>query len=283
MKDTMILDGKIVRDQLVLELKEKISKISEKLQLVVIQIGRFKENELYLKQKRSMANRLGVLLTEIIFEETVSKSEIISKIKELNEDSSIHGIMIQSPISNHFSFQELIDYIDPLKDIDGLTTLNQNRLLDSPLYIPCTVRGILELLDFYHISIKKRKIAVLGKSRLVGYPLSILLSLNNEVFLCDSKTPNEQEILKQADLIFIAIGRAKWLKKNMVSEKATVIDIGTNLVDGTLVGDADFDSLFGFSQAITKVPGGVGPLTVISVYANLFDAYFYQKKNGILI
>lgn len=195
MKDTMILDGKIVRDQLVLELKEKISEIPEKLQLVVIQIGRFKENELYLKQKRSMANRLGVLLTEIIFEETVSKSEIISKIKELNEDSSIHGIMIQSPISNHFSFQELIDYIDPLKDIDGLTTLNQNRLLDSPLYIPCTVRGILELLDFYHISIKKRKIAVLGKSRLVGYPLSILLSLNNEVFLCDSKTPNEQEIL----------------------------------------------------------------------------------------
>lgn len=283
MKDTMILDGKIVRDQLVLELKEKISKISEKLQLVVIQIGRFQENELYLKQKRQMASRLGILLTEIVFEETVSKEIIISKIKELNHDPSIHGIMIQSPISSNFSFSELVDYIDPSKDIDGLTSINQQRLLQDSSYIPCTVRGILKLLDFYHIPVENKKIAILGKSRLVGYPLSILLSKNNEVFLCDSKTSNEMDILKNADLIFIAIGKAKWLKRDMVSEKATVIDIGTNLVDGTLVGDAEFDSLFGFVQAITKVPGGVGPLTVISVYMNLFDAYFYQKKNGILI
>ncbi len=283
MRDTMILDGKIVRNKLFSELVEKLSKVSDKLQLVVIQIGKFKENELYLRQKRHMASRLGILLTEIIFEETVSKEDIISKIEELNTDSSVHGIMIQSPISSNFSFQELVDTIDPLKDIDGLTTKNQQRLLYEPSFLPCTVRGILELLDFYHIPIENKKIAILGKSRLVGYPLSILLSKNNEVALCDSKTSNEIEILKNADFVFIAIGHAKWLKKEMISEKAIIIDIGTNLVDGVLVGDADFDELFGHVFGITKVPGGVGPLTVLSVYTNLLDAYLLQKKNGILI
>lgn len=278
MKETIVMDGKKVRDTLLPELREKYNQLGETLKLVVIQIGNFKENELYVRQKRRMAEELGVSFQEITFSSSDTKKTILEKIHELNIDPTVHGIMIQSPVPSSFSFLELVDQIDPKKDVDCLTTKNQEVLFKDFKIVPATVQGILFLLDFYRITPKNKKIVILGKSRLVGTPLSILLKKTNEVVLCDSKTENTLELLKEADYIFIAIGKPGWLKRNMTKEEAVVVDIGTTISDHQLFGDCDFKNLLGYVHAITPVPGGVGPLTVLSLYANLINLYHGKQE-----
>lgn len=278
MKETIVMDGKKVRDTLLPELREKYNQLGETLKLVVIQIGNFKENELYVRQKRRMAEELGVSFQEIIFSSSDTKKTILEKIHELNIDPTVHGIMIQSPVPSSFSFLELIDQIDPKKDVDCLTTKNQEVLFKDFKIVPATVQGILFLLDFYRITPKNKKIVILGKSRLVGTPLSILLKKTNEVVLCDSKTENTLELLKEADYIFIAIGKPGWLKRNMTKEEAVVVDIGTTISEHQLLGDCDFKNLLGYAHAITPVPGGVGPLTVLSLYTNLINLYHRKQE-----
>lgn len=278
MKETIVMDGKKVRDTLLPELREKYNQLGETLKLVVIQIGNFKENELYVRQKRRMADELGVSFQEIIFSSSDTKKTILEKIHELNIDPTVHGIMIQSPVPSSFSFLELIDQIDPKKDVDCLTTKNQEVLFKDFKIVPATVQGILFLLDFYRIAPKNKKIVILGKSRLVGTPLSILLKKTNEVVLCDSKTENTLELLKEADYIFIAIGKPGWLKRNMTKEEAVVVDIGTTISEHQLLGDCDFKNLLGHVHAITPVPGGVGPLTVLSLYTNLINLYHRKQE-----
>lgn len=278
MKETIVMDGKKVRDTLLPELREKYNQLGETLKLVVIQIGNFKENELYVRQKRRMAEELGVSFQEITFSSSDTKKTILEKIHELNIDPTVHGIMIQSPVPTSFSFLELVDQIDPKKDVDCLTTKNQEVLFKDFKIVPATVQGILFLLDFYRITPKNKKIVILGKSRLVGTPLSILLKKTNEVVLCDSKTENTLELLKEADYIFIAIGKPGWLKRNMTKEEAVVVDIGTTISEHQLLGDCDFKNLLGYAHAITPVPGGVGPLTVLSLYTNLINLYHRKQE-----
>lgn len=276
MRNTKILDGRRVRGDLLSPLKQKISEIEKTLHLVVIQIGSCKENELYLKQKKQMADMLGVIIREVHFSESVTMSCLSSKIIELNHDSTVHGIIVQSPIPRHLSFLQVVECIDPIKDVDGLTSFYQQKLSTNPFLMPCTVRGILELLRFYQLSPKGKNIVVLGKSRLVGTPLASVLGRKNDVFLCDSKTENTLSKLKKADYIFIAIGKPLWLNRKMIKEGAIIVDIGTNLVQGKLIGDCDFLSVNGYASAISSVPGGVGPLTVISLFYNLLDLYLLQ-------
>lgn len=278
MENTKILDGRKVRDFLFPKLKQEISELKEKLQLVVIQIGHHEENDLYLKQKRDMAEKLGVILTELCFSESVSTSSILSEIERLNQDTSIHGIMIQSPVPKSFSFFEMVEAIDPKKDVDGLTSFHQQALSHHPILIPGTVRGILELLKFYQLSLEDKRIVILGKSALVGSPLATLLRNKGQVFLCDSKTEDTLEKLKSADFIFIAIGKPYWLKGNMVSNNTVIIDIGTTLVQGKLLGDCHFPSVNRYVKAVTPVPGGIGPMTVISLFLNLLDLYYLQTR-----
>ena len=273
MKDTIIMDGKKVRDNLLPELKKRYSFLEEKLKLVVIRIGESEENELYVKQKRKMAEVLGVSFQEIIFSSSNTKKEIFEKIHELNMDDGVHGIMIQSPVPSSFSFLELVDQIDSRKDVDCLTTKNQESLSKDFKILPATVQGIFFLLNFYQMIPKSKKVVILGKSRLVGAPLYTLLKRTNEVVLCDSKTEDTLELLKQADYVFIAIGKSEWLKRDMLKEGVVVIDIGTTVLDNKLLGDCDFQNLLGYARAITPVPGGVGPLTVYSLYTNLINLY----------
>ena len=273
MKQTIIIDGKKVRDTLLPELKREYDALEEKLKLVVIRIGDFKENELYVRQKRKMARVLGVYFQEIVFSSLDTKQVILEKINELNMDSTVHGIMIQSPVPASLSFLELVDSIDSKKDVDFLTAKNQERLLNNFKILPATVRGIRLLLDFYQMIPKNKKIVILGKSRLVGMPLSMWLKETNEVVVCDSKTENIIELLKNADYVLIAIGKPGWLKKNMLKEGVVVIDIGTTVLDGKLFFFSDFKNLIDYVHAITPVPVGVGPLTVLSLYMNLIDLY----------
>lgn len=191
---------------------------------------------------------------------------------ELNLDESITGIMIQKPIINSFNYQELVNFIDYKKDIDGLTLTNQERLtLGKDCLIPCTVRAVLKILDEYKISLENKKIAIIGKSDLVGMPLYNILKEKNEVMLCDSKIENLKDILKQADIIITAIGRANYFDNTYFKEDQVIIDVGINYLDEKIVGDVDIKSLPD-NISITPVPGGVGQLTPIYLFWNLIDA-----------
>ncbi len=278
MKNIQVLDGRKVRDVLLLELMEKYQKLTESLHLIVIKIGNYQENELYIRQKEKMANFFKVRLTVLAFSEFESQSIILKKIEELNLNPKIHGIMIQSPIPKHFSFLELIDAVDPIKDVDGLTSFHQQSLFKQSMILPGCVRGIFELLKFYQLVPNRQNVVILGKSRLVGLPLAKLLEKNNQVILCDSKTPDIVRKIKEADYIFIAIGKPFWLKKEMIKQGVIIIDIGTTIVDGKLYGDCDFLDVLNQVGAITPVPGGVGPLTVVGLFENLMDLYQIQHQ-----
>ncbi|MCI8588280.1 MAG: bifunctional 5,10-methylenetetrahydrofolate dehydrogenase/5,10-methenyltetrahydrofolate cyclohydrolase [Bacilli bacterium] len=271
MSSTQILDGKKVKDHLLRELKQRYEHLAIKLHLVVIQIGNYQENELYLRQKRKMAEYLGVHFTEVSYSITEPSSTILKEIEKMNRDPNIHGIMIQSPVPKHLSFLELVDAIDPKKDVDALTSYHQKDI--EPKIIPATVRGVLELLKYYQLLPQNKKIVVIGKSILVGLPLFKILEKKNEVILCDSKTEDIEEKIKEATYIFIAIGKPKWLKRQMIQENTVIIDVGTTLRNGKLLGDCDYIEVLGYAKAVTPVPGGVGPLTVVSLFKNLIDLY----------
>lgn len=273
MGSTQILEGKIVKDKLLCELKQRYENLSKQPHLVVIQIGHYEENTLYLRQKQKMAEYLGVRFTVISFKETETMLTILKEVNQLNQDPDVDGIMIQSPIPKHLVFYELVDAIDPRKDVDGLTSYHQKKIErgEELEIIPATVRGVLQLLEYYQILPQNEKIAVIGKSRLVGFPLSKILEKKNDVVLCDSKTDHIKEKIKNATYIFIAIGKPKWLKREMVQEQTTIIDIGTTLVNKKVTGDCDYLDIIGHIKAITPVPGGIGVLTVVALFENLID------------
>lgn len=273
-----VIDGKIVKQHLLPKIKEKINNIEKQLKIAIIQVGEFSENELYLRQKRKMALELGVSLEEISFSSNVKKEEIISKINHLNEDKDINGIMLQSPIPSHLNFQELVNYIAITKDVDGLTDSNQQLLVENKGIYPATVRGIIDLSEFYNIKLENKQIVIVGKSKLVGFPLYQILYSKNNVLLCDSKTEKLEEKIKDAEIIVIAIGKPASLKENLVKDKTIIIDVGTTLVDGKLKGDVDFSSFSERDVLITPVPGGVGVLTVLELFNNLIDLYYLQQN-----
>lgn len=241
--------------------------ITNKLTLAIIQIGSFKENEVYLRSKRKLALELGINILEFSYNQESNKDEIISKIKKLNNDNSITGIMIQKPILDKFNYQELVDYISFKKDVDGLTTYNQN----NNVIVPPTVRAILLLINKYDITLTNKKISVIGKGSLVGYPLYKILKDKYEVILCDSKTSNIKEIIRESDIVITAIGKANYFTNDYFKNGQIIIDVGTNYLNGKLTGDVDFDNI-DKDVKITKVPGGVGLLTPVCLFLNLLDA-----------
>ena len=264
-----ILECKNIREKELLKLKQSIN---SKLTLAVIQIGYFQENDIYLRSKRKLAQNLGIELIEINYNESTPKEEIIEKILELNENLDITGIMIQKPILKKFDYQELVNYMYYKKDVDGVTKENQERLLKGKsCMIPCTARAVLKVLEEYNILLKNRKIVIIGKSNLVGIPLYQILRKDNQVTLCDSKTENLKEIMKNAEIIISAIGKAKYFTDEYFKEGQIVMDVGTNDLDGRIVGDVDFESVKNIVSMITPVPGGVGQLTPIYLFWNLIE------------
>lgn len=260
-----ILECKSIKEKEILKLRHVIN---SKITLAIIQIGSFEENDIYLKNKIKLATELGIEILELKYDDSSDKEEIINKILELNLDKNINGIMIQKPISN-FDYQELVDYIDYRKDVDGLTLINQERLkLEKKCIIPCTARAVLKIFDEYRIVLENKKVAIVGKSNLVGMPLYNILNKNNQVRLCDSKTEKLKDILRESDIIITAIGKANYFDSSYFKEGQVIIDVGTNYLDGKLVGDVDIkllpDNIF-----ITPVPGGVGQLTPIYLFWNL--------------
>jgi 5,10-methylene-tetrahydrofolate dehydrogenase/methenyl tetrahydrofolate cyclohydrolase len=280
----IILDGKKARDAHTIRLKERIEALSQTPLLALIQIGDNKESGIYIEQKKKFAKTIGALVEHVQFPESASAGEIRDSIRIFNERKDVHGIIIQLPLPSHIDKDRLLEEISPLKDVDGLTSENQNLLASgTPRFIPATAKGVKFLMEYYKIAVQGKKATVFGKSRLVGSPVAkLLIALGAEVSVCDSKTKNPREISRTSDILVVAIGKPEHIDASYVKEGAAVIDVGINSIAGEkfeeelprrkIVGDVNFESVSKVASALSPVPGGVGPMTVLSLFDNLVES-----------
>jgi methylenetetrahydrofolate dehydrogenase (NADP+)/methenyltetrahydrofolate cyclohydrolase len=275
-----LLDGKKVRQKMLSELKEQIKK--EKVGLAVIQVGEDEASKVYVRQKEKMAEELGFKFEHIKFDESVSEEALLNKIDELNENDLIDGILVQMPIPKHLNASVVQNRINPLKDVDGLTDVNAGCLMhNKDALVPCTPQGIIDLLKYYGIEFSGKNVTIIGRSDLVGKPLASLM-INNDatVTLCHSKTKNLSLFTTNADILIVAVGKAKLIKKDYVKEGAIIVDVGINRQeDGKLCGDVDFENIKDKVSYITPVPGGVGQMTVAELAKNTYKAHILRKDN----
>lgn len=277
----ILLNGKKLSQLIAEDLKKKISLESQVKTLVIIQIGDVAESNIYIDRKKKFGAHIGVTVIHKQYEETVSEDTVISDIQIYNTDTSVHGIILQLPIPDHIDKNKIIESILPNKDVDGLTATNVKHLYtdDAKGFIPATTRGIISLLEHHDISISGKKVVIVGRSTLVSKPTALLcVSKDATVTICHSKTKNLQDETKKADILIVATGHKHLITKEYVSEQQVIIDVGINAledVDGerSIVGDVDFEHIKDTAYAITPVPGGVGPMTVASLFQNVVEGY----------
>lgn len=276
----MILSGKEVRDNLIDNLKNTVNSFDKKLKLVVIRIGDDKASEIYVNQKKKMCNNVNINFEEMHLDKTIDEEYVLNLIDNLNNDSNVTSILVQLPLPNHLNSNNIINRINPKKDVDGLTDLNIGMFYNKKdCIIPCTAKGIETLLDYYNLDLTGKKVTLIGRSNLVGIPLiNVLLKRNATLTICHSKTKDLSEHTKTADFIFCAVGKPNLITKEMVNENAVIIDIGINKVNDKLCGDTDFENLKDYVKAITPVPGGIGVMTVFSLIENIIKCYYLQNK-----
>ncbi len=272
-----ILDGKKVASKLKDEIKEKVSNLEIKPGLAVICIGDDPASQIYVKLKRKLCEELGIYIEEHNFDKCVTQTELLELIDDLNEDDSIHGILLQSPIPYHLNILELFEKISPKKDVDGFNSVNVGKLSQGQdCFVPCTPLGIMRILKEYNIEIEGKNCVVVGRSNIVGRPMAqLLINANGTVTVCHSKTKNLGEITKTADILIVAVGRPEFITADMVKDGAIVVDVGVNRIENSkkIRGDVDFENVKDKCSYITPVPGGVGPMTIITLMSNLLKAY----------
>lgn len=285
----LILSGREVSDEVLKGINNEINDIKAKNKrlpgLSVILVGENPASNTYVKNKTKVCKELGIHSKIHKFETSIKTNELIKIIHSLNMDKSIDGILLQLPLPIHIKLETIINEIDPLKDVDGLSPINLGKLLSGQdCLTPCTPQGVMKILKHYSIDITGMNAVVIGRSTLVGKPLSMmLLASNATVSIAHSKSENISQITKSADILVCAAGKARLIKKDWVKPDAIVIDVGINKIieNGTskLVGDVDFDSVKSVCKAITPVPGGVGPTTVAMLMANTLKAYKLRGEN----
>ena len=269
-----IIDGKKISLEIKNELKEKVSKMKDKPTLVVISVGDNPASKVYVGQKEKCANYIGINYKHIHFD-SISDNELINEINKLNLDKSVDGIIVQLPLPKGMDEVRIVNTINPDKDVDGLTYLNAGLLLNNKTsLVSCTPKGIMELLKREKVTIEGKNVVIIGRSILVGKPMmNLLINANATVTLCHSKTKDIEKITRKADILIVAIGKKEFIKKEMVKRGSIVIDVGINRVDGKLYGDVDYNDVYSKVKKITPVPGGVGPMTVVMLMQNVFDAH----------
>lgn len=274
-----VINGKDISEIIKLELKNEIKQLMVKPSLVVIQIGDDEASNLYVRNKERVAKEIGLSFNHFKYDITTTEEEIINKIKFLNNDEYTDGIIVQLPIPEKYNLKRIINYINPNKDVDGLTNISVGRLINNhKSLIPCTPKGIMELFDRYNIDVVGKNVVIVGRSILVGKPLlSILLNRDATVTICHSKTIDLKKHTKQADILIVAIGKKEFITHEYVKKGAIVIDVGINKENGKLYGDVDFKDVYGKVSLITPVPNGVGPMTVISLMKNTVNSYKNKK------
>ena len=284
-----ILDGKKASQAIKDELKIDVAQLSAEGKkiphLAAILVGTNGASETYIAAKVKACEEVGFISTLIRFEETISEAKLLAKIKELNNDPDVDGILVQLPLPKHISDEEVINSIDPDKDVDGFHPVNIGRLMQGlPTYFPATPYGIMLLLEHFKIETSGKHAVVIGRSNIVGRPMSVLLSSNTypgncTVTICHSKTKNLNDYCLQADIIIAALGKPEFVTAAMVKEGAVVVDVGiTRVEDSTrksgfkLKGDVAFDEVAPKCSWITPVPGGVGPMTIAALMKNTYHS-----------
>ncbi len=284
----ILLDGKQTADQVKLEIAEKVKSIVEKggkrPHLAAILVGNDGASQTYVGHKEKACVQVGFKSTLLRFDATITQEFLISEIKKINEDKDIDGLIVQLPLPKHIDEQAIIEAIDPKKDVDGFHPENVGRMvIGLPAFVSATPDGIMELLARYEIDTKGKHCVILGRSNIVGRPMSNLLSQKSSpgdctVTMCHSRTKDIKSHTLQADIIVAALGVPEFLKGDMVKEGAVVIDVGITRVEADtktgfrLVGDVKFDEVAPKCSYITPVPGGVGPMTIVSLLKNTFKA-----------
>ena len=280
----IILDGKKLRDKLLAELKLKIDRLSEKPCLAVILVGDDTPSRIYVNNKKRAAESLGIVSEVFEYPGNVAEEEIIKKIQELNADKSVNAILVQLPLPEHINSRRVINSISPEKDVDCFTDTNTGKLFagQPPAVYPCTPKGILLLLDEYGIDLDGKHVVVVGRSNIVGKPMSMMaINRNATVTVCHSHTKNLAKITKTAEVLISAVGEVL-IKEDMVVKGCIVIDVGISKNSvGKLCGDVDFNSVSKVASYISPVPGGVGPMTITSLMLNTYDLYCEQKKRSL--
>ncbi|MCI8965729.1 MAG: bifunctional methylenetetrahydrofolate dehydrogenase/methenyltetrahydrofolate cyclohydrolase FolD [Clostridia bacterium] len=280
-----ILDGKEVAKKVKLELKEEVEKLKlEKTiipKLAVIMVGNNPASQIYIRNKSKVCEEIGIEFEEYLLDETTTQEELLSLIDKLNKNKEINGILLQSPIPMNLDINEAFKRISPEKDVDGFNPENVGKLtLGQKGFVSCTPYGIIRILKEYNIEIEGKNAVIIGRSNIVGKPmLQCLLNKNATVTVCHSKTKDLEEITRRADIIVVAIGKRNFLKENMVKDGVVVIDVGINRDDeGKVKGDVDFENVSKKASYITPVPGGVGPMTIAMLMANVVKATKEQNK-----
>ena len=274
-----LIDGKLVSSKIRLEISQETAEFIQKTgiqpHLVVIIVGNDAASMTYVKNKKKACEDVGFKSTVIELPEETTEVELLEQIKELNEDLTVHGILVQLPLPKHIDEQKVIDTISVKKDVDGFHPYQVGALVSGlPCLKPCTPSGVIELLKAYNIDMAGRHAVIVGRSHIVGKPLiQLLLDQNATVTVCHSRTQNLAEFTKSADILIVAIGRAHFITADMVKEGAVVVDVGINRLEtGKLVGDVLYDDVFEKASYITPVPGGVGPMTITMLLKNTLKA-----------
>ena len=278
----IIIDGKKVAEKCREDLKQRLLTLGdEKPGFAVIRVGDDAASEIYVKLKQKMCNELGIDFTEFHLANDITQEDLLTLIRKLNNDENINGILLQSPIPYHLNILEAFKAISPEKDVDGFSPINVGNLVQGQEgFAACTPLGVMRLLKEYDIDVAGKNCVVVGRSNIVGRPMAqLLLNANGTVTICHSYTKNLKEITKLADILVVAIGNPKFIKADMIKEGAVVIDVGVNRMTDTkkIVGDVDFEDVKEKCSYITPVPGGVGPMTIITLMSNIIDAYEKQK------
>ncbi len=278
-----LIDGKIisafVKDRVKAEV-EALKKEGITTGLAVIIVGEDPASKVYVANKKKACEALGIISEEYDLSENTTQEELLALIDELNKKPSINGILCQLPLPRHLDEQAVINAIAPEKDVDAFHPQNVGKIMQGDYdFVPCTPAGIMEMLAYENIEIEGKTCVVIGRSNIVGKPMGmLLLHKNGTVTICHSRTKDLKEVCLKADILVAAVGRPNFVTADMVKDGAVVIDVGINRVDGKLVGDVDFQNVKDKCEAITPVPGGVGPMTIAMLMQNTLTAAEKQNK-----
>ncbi len=273
----MILDGKKVAAALENRLKKRLENLKNynyTPKLAIILTGDNPSSAMYAAFMQKVAKKYGIQSELLKRDNQVTETELENLISRLNNDAAVTGILMMMPLPDHICTQKIIDLIYPDKDIDGLTTVNAGRLFSGrDGFFGCTPRAVMEILESYDITVEGKRVVILGRSNVIGKPVSMmLLNKNATVTICHSRSRNLKEITQEADIIVVAVGHPYSLSGDMIKKGAIVIDVGINRIDGKTVGDADYESVLPVAGAVTPVPGGVGAVTTTMVIESLIKA-----------
>jgi len=285
---TVIIDGNKIAQEVRHSVRKEALDFKEKTGIVpglaVILVGEDPASQVYVGRKAKACAEVGFLSREYKLSADTSEAKLLNIISELNADQVIHGILVQLPLPKHIHTDKIIAAIDPQKDVDGFHPYNVGGLVSgNPLFVPCTPRGIMELIARTGIDLKGKEAVVVGRSNIVGKPIALLLLAQHAtVTICHSRTKDLPAVTRRADVLIAAVGKPHMIKANMVKEGAVVIDVGVNrLENGKLAGDVAFDEVAAKASFITPVPGGVGPMTIAMLMKNTLDAAIRRYENSL--